>query len=72
MLVMFVTYIFCLFGWNVKKQIKRLFLVTLPSVAPSVMVMKLGKVTISGHLGRSFAECQTFAECHDHDTRQRF
>ena len=40
MLVMFIIYMFCLFGWDVKKQIKRLFSVTLPSA----MAMTLGKV----------------------------
>ena len=71
MLVMFVIYIFCLFGCDVKNK-KRLFSVTLPSA----MAMTLGKVTIWEHTlpsGKTIAldKHHKFAECHGPGTRQR-
>ena len=71
MLVMFVIYI--LFVWmGCKKQIKRLFSVTLPSA----MTMTLGKVTTWEHALPSakaiaLGKHHRFAECHGPGTRQR-
>ena len=76
MLVMFVIYIFCLFGWNVKNKYNRLFSVTLPSA----MAMTLGKVTTWEHAWEhalpsaqaiALSKHHRFAECHGPGIRQR-
>jgi hypothetical protein len=71
MLVISVIYIFCLFGWNAKKQIKKTVFghfaecFTRQRVSlPSVLATTLGKVTILGTWETSFAKCSC------QDTRQ--